>query len=327
MKKSELLQHLTRILESVPGSDAVVLSPTHLVDSSGVRREIDVLIEEEQRGHPLRTMVECRNHKRKVGIGYIEQLVTKRDDLQCQCVHVVSRAGFTAGAVAKAKLHGVFLSTLSETEDPLWAQWMVGKPVFEYRPFVRLQAWGFVGMDDAPRAFESQPSEVQICDEIGEPTAPLKQELEKLLPTLFAQLKEEGTRRDLIKVQPQGDHRLLVRDGDHDPMEVRSFLFGLEWGLEAVPLQLSFSDYQTRGILKGEISHVSLGDGTLVTLAQRDPEVVEISAVPPVGGEVSLNLGLVMRATDGKDYLVDLPLEGDQTVRIRLPEAMIADSE
>jgi len=94
-------------------------------------REVDTLIEGQVAGHPIRIALECRDHARRQGKEWVDQLCGKYRDLEVSQVVAVSRAGFTRGARDKAKKVGIKLYTLEEAESSDW-------PESVLRCFVRL---------------------------------------------------------------------------------------------------------------------------------------------------------------------------------------------
>lgn len=88
-----------------------VSSPAWIYDrTTGVKREVDVLIEyNDTDGHLRRIAVECRDHKDKQNAMWIEQLITKRNDLELDFLIAVTTSDFTEGAILKARHHGVII--------------------------------------------------------------------------------------------------------------------------------------------------------------------------------------------------------------------------
>jgi DNA-binding XRE family transcriptional regulator len=77
-------------------------------------REIDVLLTTESFGIKIRTVVECKDFKTKVGVGIIDSIVSKMQDVGASKGIVVSRSGFSSQAIAKAKRNGLSLFTAHE---------------------------------------------------------------------------------------------------------------------------------------------------------------------------------------------------------------------
>jgi hypothetical protein len=84
-------------------------------------RQIDVTI---RRGGQL-TLVECRIHKGRQGVKWIEELLGRRQSLRADSIIAVSASGFTKGAIKKSERFGIILRslyTLSEEEIRNWGK-------------------------------------------------------------------------------------------------------------------------------------------------------------------------------------------------------------
>jgi hypothetical protein len=117
----------------------------HLIEADGVEvtwndkipdpdnpkqpRQIDVTIRREGR----LALVECRIHKSRQGVKWIEELKGRKDSLNADSVIAVSASGFTKGAIAKSKRFGIILRSLynlSENEITNWGTRTVVEVVF-----------------------------------------------------------------------------------------------------------------------------------------------------------------------------------------------------
>jgi len=124
MTKDKMLEAVVDAVERTMRPNARVERRARVRDhATGTGREVDVLLHYDEGGERISVGVECRNHKRKVGVAYIEQIATKKADLRLSRFHVVSASGFTSGAISKARAHKVVLSTLSAVEAGGWSLW------------------------------------------------------------------------------------------------------------------------------------------------------------------------------------------------------------
>jgi hypothetical protein len=88
-------------------------------DNTEQPRQIDITI----RRHGKLTMIECRIHNKKQDVKWIEELIGRRLSLKADVAIAVSASGFTSGAIAKAKAHGIILrDILSLTKEEI-TQW------------------------------------------------------------------------------------------------------------------------------------------------------------------------------------------------------------
>lgn len=88
-----------------------VSSPGWVYDKTIKRkREIDVLIEYQDENGDLRKIsVECRDRKSTENAMWIEQLKTKREDLELDFIIAITTNKFTKGAILKARYHGIII--------------------------------------------------------------------------------------------------------------------------------------------------------------------------------------------------------------------------
>jgi hypothetical protein len=117
-------QQISRIYELLEESGGTVTWDDHIPDPDNPTqpRQIDVSI---RNTHGALTLVECRDHKSPQDVQWIEELIGRRISLAAQSVIAVSSSGFTSGAVAKGKAHGITLRELEQlTDDEIigWGQ-------------------------------------------------------------------------------------------------------------------------------------------------------------------------------------------------------------
>jgi hypothetical protein len=88
-------------------------------DNPSQPRQIDVTI----RRDGFLTLVECRLHKGRQDVKWIEELMGRRISLQAANVIAVSSSGFTEGANKKAAAYGVALRDLRDLTPKEVANW------------------------------------------------------------------------------------------------------------------------------------------------------------------------------------------------------------
>ena len=88
-----------------------ITSPAYIYDKTENRkREVDVLIEYKDKNNDLRKIaVECRERNYKQDSMWIEQLKTKREDLELDYIIAITTNKFTSGAIKKARYHGIII--------------------------------------------------------------------------------------------------------------------------------------------------------------------------------------------------------------------------
>ncbi len=110
-------QALVFFLRQELGGDAATYTESALVkDPDGGEREIDILIEGEVAGTPIKVAIECNGEARKRSVGWVEQMAGKYRDLKIDKVVLVAKAGFTSQAEKKADRLGFETLTYQEAE-------------------------------------------------------------------------------------------------------------------------------------------------------------------------------------------------------------------
>jgi hypothetical protein len=118
-KPGRLLEVIVAQLEAmVASSGLVVTSPAFLPGHmSGTRREVDVAITSDVGSSEALAIAEVRDRRRRQGVDWIEQVISKRRDIGADVALAVSSSGFTASAIRVGAEAGVRMWTLCE-RDP-----------------------------------------------------------------------------------------------------------------------------------------------------------------------------------------------------------------
>lgn len=130
-KGREFEEIISRLEEVLNDSDIEITSPGWVKDNTnptGKKREIDIALKRTVGEKTSLIILECRDRKDNENVTWIEQLVTKRNDIGADKAIAVSSTGFTEGAKNKAKYHGVELRTLEEITREIIFDWF--KPEF-----------------------------------------------------------------------------------------------------------------------------------------------------------------------------------------------------
>lgn len=120
-KRTNAFQKLVHLLHQQLSPLATVTESSELHDPAAkTMREVDVLIEILEEETVRRVGVECRDHKTKQDVIWVEGVVTKHRDLGLDKSILVSATPFTKAAVEKASAHGVILVSMSEALNTDW---------------------------------------------------------------------------------------------------------------------------------------------------------------------------------------------------------------
>ena len=98
-------------------------------ERTGAVRELDILIYHRQ-DVKRNILVECRDHKRKKDVQWIDELEGKAQRLNFKKVIAVSSSGFTSTATAEASERGIQTLHLREAEEVDWRKWRFGLDTF-----------------------------------------------------------------------------------------------------------------------------------------------------------------------------------------------------
>jgi hypothetical protein len=119
-KRTNDFQKLIRMLTQLLGDNAVVEESKMLADLvSGDPREVDIYAEGTFAGHTVNIGIECRDHKRRQGVGWVEQMHSKHERLPTNLLILVSPRGFTAPAITKASSYGIKTIALTQADNDL----------------------------------------------------------------------------------------------------------------------------------------------------------------------------------------------------------------
>jgi hypothetical protein len=332
-EKGEELERLVRLLESVLSAHGTQLRVRHkLTDrSTGQPREVDIYIEETLRGQTHRSIIECRNHGKPVNVEYVEQLVTKKADIGDPFTYVVSKSGFTKGAIKKATFHSIGLSTLSETADPLWPEWVTHHSHFELRLNAEIKSW----MPVAAAAIEQR---VTTTDELKSSKNETKMFLDKdgVPRASLLSIAEEavgGIPQEDIKVIRQnvcekGPATLRVNGRFAEPrflrfgeglVELAGVCIELQLAVKEFPLSISFGSYRdiTNKRARAESASMNLEDGTMVSII-KDPAThqTSVTASPPPGRQdVRLEIVVIGEDEQGREIVAKGVLVSDTSTQ------------
>jgi hypothetical protein len=117
-KRSNDFQVVVFLIKKHLAGHATVTESHELTDAStGALREVDITIELEVAGHPVMISLECRSHRRKQTVSFVEEMHSKHLFLPTNSLVLVSSSGFTREAVARAAVHGIELVTPIELTD------------------------------------------------------------------------------------------------------------------------------------------------------------------------------------------------------------------
>jgi hypothetical protein len=85
------------------------------------KRQVDILVTTVTFGIEVKTIIECKDHSRKISVGAVDALHSVIQDLNGNKGIIVSNSGFSSKAISKAKRLGITLCTAYEAMSPKWS--------------------------------------------------------------------------------------------------------------------------------------------------------------------------------------------------------------
>ncbi len=115
-------ERLTHEIFSMLIENPAYMSVEHDVQLGGQDgpRQIDVLIRARVASLDLLTIIECRDHARRLDVTAIDGLHSKMQDVRASKAVLVARTGFSAAAQRKARRLGITLCIASSARASLW---------------------------------------------------------------------------------------------------------------------------------------------------------------------------------------------------------------
>jgi hypothetical protein len=108
----KLTEHVFNLLSESESYTKVTRD--ELLDSPDGPRQFDVVIRSKASSINIVTVVECRDYKGRLDVTHVDGLLGKLDGVSASHAVLVSRKGFTGGALKKAKRVGITLCTIHD---------------------------------------------------------------------------------------------------------------------------------------------------------------------------------------------------------------------
>jgi len=134
-RKGRELEELVATLEKgLSGTGIKITSPDHIEDKTTkeTKREVDISLKGNVGSCEILVIIECRDHKQRQDIKWIEQIATKKDDINANKAIAVSSSGFTKAAKDKARAKNIELRTLTEIDPNEIIGWFQAKKLTAY---------------------------------------------------------------------------------------------------------------------------------------------------------------------------------------------------
>lgn len=136
-RRTNVFQELVLLIERQLDSIGATVSESALVPDTldGNLREVDILIKLPYGARELVIGIECRDHRRKADIQWIEQVRSKFDTLPIDKRVVVSKRGFTKNALVRAQEWNIEAISLEKAVKVDWAAALMSRSYWELLRF------------------------------------------------------------------------------------------------------------------------------------------------------------------------------------------------
>lgn len=119
LKENERFEQVVAEMQRSLSPKANIIHNTFLVDKiTKTRRQVDVLIEDKIGQIPIKIVIECKYHSRRISIGEAEEFIKKLQDIGVQRGVMVSKKGFTKPALEKLKSSEIIPYLLYDSKNP-----------------------------------------------------------------------------------------------------------------------------------------------------------------------------------------------------------------
>lgn len=123
--KGKIIERIVALMHTYPDTSVKVEQNVRLpplMNSSGTKREIDVLLTREVAGHTIQIAIECKNEQRPIDTPKIDAFAKKLQRIGIPNGIYVSASGYTKDAIEYATVDGIKTFTLKDlTEEVLYA--------------------------------------------------------------------------------------------------------------------------------------------------------------------------------------------------------------
>lgn len=125
----DLAAHIQRTL----APDATVEQNVRIPGkSSGVERQVDIVVRARAGQYDLFVAIDCKDYKRKVDVKAVEQFIGLSKDVGANKGAMIAFKGFSQAAKTRARRAGIDLYTLVDAEEHEWKSYVSIPTVIEY---------------------------------------------------------------------------------------------------------------------------------------------------------------------------------------------------
>ena len=128
VKKGAKFERLIARIQKSVHAQAEIKSDEKLIDiHTGQKRQVDVTIRLSDGPTEFLGIVEVRDRSRPVGVGYVEEIASKRTSVKADAAFIVSQSGYAQAAIKKANELGIRLLSYEQALERDWSNWITCK--------------------------------------------------------------------------------------------------------------------------------------------------------------------------------------------------------
>lgn len=255
-------------------------------DSPNQVRQIDITISRDSK----LTLIECRLHKAKQDVQWIEELIGRRISLKADSVIAVSSSGFSELAKTKAEKHGIILREINELTEDEVRNW--GKCATTRISFFRFSKLSIAFL------FPADAQSMITPDDVLKATHDNGIFMKSMLEQVCHKIDESKPKYPIsIKVELGLQKPLEVKGFKSERVAVRMNLNVEEREL-LTPVVLAYESSQ--GGLNPQQAHVEkkdLGKTEVIQVANKVSMLMDLSALPCEPNQILNNIGFDFQRT------------------------------
>lgn len=309
--RQRVIFHIERQLTAHGTVEESVLLPDRY---SGGNREVDVVIRAQVGEHEVIVCVECRDHKRKASVEWVERMAMKHNSLPTSKLILVSTTGFTRTAGVKAASLGIDIYSFDEAIATDWTALLGDSTELGlYLWAIRILGCGLVFTENDAVEYSASP-EIRIFNSEGIFRGTLNDVVrakteESTSFTEKAVQYAQDTSEKIFGAELRFQQPLFAEDFHGNRHEVKVIRVYIEAREPASAVSLSAARYRDSPIAYGQGQ--SPAGEFAITLIQspHGPPTGAMSVTDPATGEVQ-TVDVRFSPSDGKIVFLTDPIHG-----------------
>lgn len=211
-KQGKIFEDLVYTISKCLHERAIVTLDDRLPDKdTGRNRQIDISIRLKDGPTEFLAIIEARDRSRPVGIGYVEQVNSKRESVGADKAIIVSKKGFYKTALEKAKRYNIDTYSLEEALEEDWSL------TFKYLKSISVHTIGsnlkIYYLDEENRIINPHSSVIEAIQRDGLDAVLAENDndgVEVIAENLITLVYQKLNVSELVDTDPNSKHRINV---------------------------------------------------------------------------------------------------------------------